>query len=116
MGIVSFSPQLGRFTGLSMLLVPVQALAALFVPAQSASAHARPAVKPAMASRASALSYKTPKLAAAKLIKKSIPDAPVHRLKIVRQFEPGASRSCAGRLVISGRMSDVCAELERMAG
>jgi hypothetical protein len=24
-------------------------------------------------------------------------------------------RSCAGRMVISGRLADVCAELERMA-
>lgn len=116
MGIVSFSPQLGRFTGLSMLLAPVQALAALFVPARPASAHARPAVKPAIGSRASALSDKTPKLAATKPTEKSASDAPVQRLKIMRQFEPGASRTCAGRLVISGRMSDVCAELERMAG
>jgi hypothetical protein len=40
----------------------------------------------------------------------------VQRLKIVREFEAGSSRSCAGRLVISGRMADVCAELERLAG
>lgn len=36
------------------------------------------------------------------------------RLKIVRAFEPGVSPQCAGRMVISGRMADVCAELERM--
>ncbi|MDI1342348.1 hypothetical protein [Polaromonas sp.] len=37
------------------------------------------------------------------------------RLKIVREFEAGVSPSCAGRMVISGRMADVCAELDRMA-
>ncbi|MDP1740472.1 hypothetical protein [Polaromonas sp.] len=37
------------------------------------------------------------------------------RLKVVREFEAGISPSCAGRMVISGRMADVCAELERMA-
>lgn len=37
------------------------------------------------------------------------------RLKIVRQFEPDASACCAGRMTISGRMADVCAELDRMA-
>lgn len=116
MGIASFSPLLGRATGLSMLLAPVQALAAFFVPAQSGSTDTRPAVSPALAYRASAVSDKTLKLTAAKPARESIPDAPVPRLKIVRQFEPGASRSSAGRLVISGRMSDVCAELERMAG
>ncbi|QJC56340.1 hypothetical protein HC248_01645 [Polaromonas vacuolata] len=36
------------------------------------------------------------------------------RLKIVRLLEPGDSASCAGRMLISGRMADVCAELDRM--
>ena len=116
MGIASFSPQFGRTTGLSMLLAPIQALVALFVPAQPALTHPRPAVSPSRAYRASAHSNKIHKFADARSTLASFPAAPVQRLKIVRQFEPGASRSCAGRLVISGRMSDVCAELERMAG
>jgi hypothetical protein len=41
--------------------------------------------------------------------------ATTRRLKIVREFEAGVSPSCAGRMVISGRMADVCAELDRMA-
>lgn len=36
-------------------------------------------------------------------------------LKIVREFEPGKCRSSTGRLIISGRMADVCAALDRMA-
>ena len=36
-------------------------------------------------------------------------------LKVLREFEPGKSRSSTGRLVISGRMADVCAVLDRMA-
>lgn len=36
------------------------------------------------------------------------------RLRVLREFEPGTSPACAGRMVISGRMADVCAELERM--
>jgi hypothetical protein len=36
-------------------------------------------------------------------------------LRIVRVVEAGQSRSCVGRIVISGRMSDVCAELDRLA-
>lgn len=36
-------------------------------------------------------------------------------LKILREFEPGKCRSSTGRLVISGRMADVCAALDRMA-
>lgn len=36
-------------------------------------------------------------------------------LRIVRVFDAAVSPSCAGRMVISGRMADVCAELERMS-
>ena len=36
------------------------------------------------------------------------------RLRVVRVFEQGSSPGCAGRMVISGRMADVCAELNRM--
>ena len=36
------------------------------------------------------------------------------RLRIVREFDPASGPACAGRMVISGRMADVCAELERM--
>lgn len=35
-------------------------------------------------------------------------------LRILREFEPGASPSSAGRMVISGTMADVCAELDRL--
>ena len=37
------------------------------------------------------------------------------RLKVIRELEAGINPSCAGRMVISGRMADVCAELDRMA-
>ena len=36
-------------------------------------------------------------------------------LRIVRVFDSAVSPCCAGRMVISGRMADVCAELERMS-
>jgi hypothetical protein len=39
----------------------------------------------------------------------------ISRLKIMREFDSTASPACAGRMAISGRMADVCAELERMA-
>lgn len=116
MGIASFSPQVGRATGLSLLLAPLQALAALFVPTQSGLPHTRQACCPNLAYRAAASSPKALNTTFAKPVKLSVPAAPIQRLKIVRQYEPGANRSCAGRLVISGRMSDVCAELDRMAG
>ena len=36
-------------------------------------------------------------------------------LRIVRVFEVGQSPAQVGRMVISGRMADVCAELDRLA-
>ncbi|RYY99149.1 MAG: hypothetical protein EOO24_17660 [Comamonadaceae bacterium] len=36
-------------------------------------------------------------------------------LRVVRVLEPSAPRSVAGRMVISGRLADVCAELDRLA-
>lgn len=36
-------------------------------------------------------------------------------LRVLRVVEAGQASSHAGRLVISGRMADVCAELDRLA-
>lgn len=36
-------------------------------------------------------------------------------LRIVRVMEVGQARSQVGRMVISGRLADVCAELDRLA-
>lgn len=38
----------------------------------------------------------------------------IARLKVLREHDAAVSPACAGRMVISGRMADVCAELERM--
>ncbi len=39
----------------------------------------------------------------------------VKPLRVLRVMEPGQQRTCVGRMVISGRMADVCAELDRLA-
>lgn len=36
-------------------------------------------------------------------------------LRVVRVMEAGQARTSVGRMVISGRMADVCAELDRLA-
>ena len=36
-------------------------------------------------------------------------------LRVVRVVEAGQTRSAVGRMLISGRMADVCAELDRLA-
>lgn len=116
MGIASFSTRFGRSTGLPILLAPIQAQAVLFSPERPATAATRPGIHPAMAYQAVAQPYKKPMHVDAKSVGKILPDAPLQHLKVVRQFEPGVNRLCAGRLVISGRISDVCAALDRMAG
>lgn len=39
----------------------------------------------------------------------------VRAVRVVRVSEPGMTSQSAGRMVMSGRMADVCAELERLA-
>jgi len=43
------------------------------------------------------------------------PVQPAKPLRVVRVVEPSETRAVAGRMVISGRLADVCAELDRMA-
>lgn len=40
---------------------------------------------------------------------------PAKPLRVVRVVEASEPRAVAGRMVISGRMADVCAELDRLA-
>jgi hypothetical protein len=121
MGIANFTPHFSRVRGLSFVLAPVHALLALFVPSQSG-------LSPAQRDHGAQLQDpRTVRLrdlnrmrsqGSGHLISKT-PLASRHarprRLKVLREFEPGVSPKCAGRMVISGRMADVCAELDRMS-
>lgn len=108
MGIISFSPAFFRLSATSVLLAPVHALVAFFVPAQTASANLRDAASLPVTQR-------TLVPITTKSHQNASPARTLRRLKVLRQFESGASQSYTGRLVISGCMSDVCAELDRMA-
>ena len=44
-----------------------------------------------------------------------VPESARNILRVVRESDAGIKPDCAGRMVISGRMADVCAELDRMA-
>jgi len=48
---------------------------------------------------------------------RAVPAGPVRPLplRVVRVLEGSQAAASAGRMVISGRMADVCAELERLA-
>ena len=122
--MVVSSPRLTRIhlvTTLSMVLAPLHALLGFFMPLQSASAMLRHPPK----QRAVPQTCRTPVFNGAPWRLASARKAPAvsavpakqacSRLKIVRAFEPGVSPAYAGRMVISGRMADVCAELDRMA-
>jgi hypothetical protein len=116
MGIVSFS----HSPLLSLLLAPVQALAAWFVPAQqSRSRQFSTAMRAQRAAGQLALPFSAdsaPSPRKAAQAGKARPRNPTpSRLRIVREFDANVGPACAGRMVISGRMADVCAELERMA-
>jgi hypothetical protein len=115
MGIVSFS----QSPLLSMLLAPAQALAAWFVPAQNGSnRYSAPARAQRVAGQLvlpfSSDAAATPRETgqAGKARPQSTTQS---RLRIVREFDANVGPACAGRMVISGRMADVCAELDRMA-
>ena len=110
----------------SALLTPVQALAAWLVTAQSAShqfaiplgaRRARHQPAQPFAPGGTTLRRRSPSApaAAAKSGKTSSKRPALSRLKVVREFDSAVGPTCAGRMVISGRMADVCAELERMA-
>jgi hypothetical protein len=80
------------FFRLGNLFASLQALVAAFVP--------RPAPVPCVAVRMPA----------------QRPAAPAAKpLRVLRVVEPAAPRTIAGRMVISGRLADVCAELDRLA-
>jgi hypothetical protein len=40
---------------------------------------------------------------------------PIHRVRVVRNVDNTLPADRAGRMVVSGRFADVCAELERLA-
>jgi hypothetical protein len=51
----------------------------------------------------------------ARPVSKSTPKPTSRPLRVVRIMESGQPRAHVGRMVISGRMADVCAELDRLA-
>ncbi|OGA97374.1 MAG: hypothetical protein A3E79_11445 [Burkholderiales bacterium RIFCSPHIGHO2_12_FULL_61_11] len=117
MAIVDFS----RSPILSVLLAPAQALAAWFIPSQRAAdqravplavQHASHQLALPFASGATTVRRRS--AAAANSGKTNASNPVPSRLRVVREFDSSVSPACAGRMVISGRMADVCAELERM--
>lgn len=117
MGIVSFSNCFSRAPVLSVLLTPLQALMGLFVPTGDVLTTTIKRSRPHrldIGSGMHACQTIEKDACVVSRAKSPLKQSP-RRLKIVREFEPGVGASCAGRMTISGRMADVCAELDRMA-
>jgi hypothetical protein len=65
---------------------------------------------------ASAAHFAAPRVCSARpLPSTSYRDRPRRPLRVVRVMEASRTPAGAGRMVISGRMADVCAELDRLA-
>jgi hypothetical protein len=130
MGSIGFSQPAGGQANASTWLAPVQAVFAFFAPPQI-KAHAVPnqcaerlaesvcaahrkvsAAHPARRYTGAPRSGSEPSTGLGGM---HVNACAASSLKILREFEPGKSRSSTGRLVISGRMADVCEVLDRMA-
>lgn len=130
MGAAVYSLPFGRTANAPSWVKPVQAVFAFFAPSQISS-HAIPnGLAHGEATHQSLISPSICKFDKPRCLVKGGPansdlpgvgnlsEARTGRsscLKILREFEPGRCRSSTGRLVISGRMADVCAALDRMA-
>lgn len=93
--------------GIQRLLADLSFPAApnLSVPYQQAAPSMRSGQRPEKASHA----------ASARMSTTCQPRPKVMPLRVLRVVEKGQPLSSTGRLVISGRMADVCAELDRLA-
>jgi hypothetical protein len=114
---------------LSLLIAPVQAVVLFFAP------HAG-TIKPSgmrmpVRAHASALPGCVPRASCASAAsnggfvhagrtttprsKPSVSAKPIHRVRIVRNVDASLPADRAGRMVVSGRFADVCAELDKLA-
>ena len=126
MGITSSSLYLTKKSMGAVLLAPLHALSALLFSTPTVSTDqdvthlpvSQPSQPPSQnkafsKNKASALKGSSSEVTK-KFCHNSSKTISSKRLKIVRELEGGIGPMCAGRMVISGRMADVCAELDRM--
>jgi hypothetical protein len=119
MQVVTFS----HFSYLAPLLSPINALATwlaqptstkpLVPPANAPLAHQRLTLPFARASNSHRRQV-VGRVSSFNSAEFEAKDPCMARLKVVREHDAAVNPSCAGRMTISGRMADVCAELDRM--
>jgi hypothetical protein len=121
--VLSFSLMSRRFTMnlLSLLIAPLQAVVLFFAPhavgtkplgMRSAAQSEAPSVVPHGASGGTAL--RTSRITYPSSMP-HISAKPIHRVRVVRNIDTALPADRAGRMVVSGRFADVCAELDRLA-
>jgi hypothetical protein len=125
---------LSGLSALPGLWAPVQAFFKAFMPAVSHSHYADSRARPAASNTASiSASSASPRFLATKRELMPLVQAPsisayqpitttliannqavTRAIRMIRMVEPGQKSTSTGRMVISGRMADVCAELDRL--
>jgi hypothetical protein len=97
---------------LSLIIAPVQAVVLFFAP------HAgtfRPSLARMPASPAAAAATMSKARITYPSRTSRVSAQPIHRVRVVRNVDNTLPADRAGRMVVSGRFADVCAELERLA-
>lgn len=104
---------------------PVQALAPWLAPLKGSLSRIGflPTAKRLAGTLRKPLAFKTPMASAypafvrmpEEILQPCLAASPRSSLRVVRELDSAIKPDCAGRMVISGRMADVCAELDRMA-
>ncbi len=108
---------------LSLFIAPVQAVVLFFAPHAGTfkTAQVRPASRSTYGATAQALGA-SPALQLARASRVAYPSRsshitakPIHRVRVVRNVDTSLPADRAGRMRVSGRFADVCAELDRLA-
>jgi hypothetical protein len=114
---------------LSLLIAPVQAVVLFFAPHAAAGkpvgvrvparAHAgawhSSAPRAPFVNASSASSFAHAGRATYPRSQANISAKPIHRVRVVRNIDTTLPADRAGRMVVSGRFADVCAELDKLA-
>ena len=108
------SPAIAPFQSLVAWLTNASAARPLVPPANAPPAYQRLTLPFTLAGAASRRQVVRP-TSSFRVMPTSTPARTVSRLKVVREHDIAHGPAYAGRMVISGRMADVCAELDRMA-
>lgn len=109
------------------LISPVHAVVGFFAPWEKEptspspkSPYPAPTVKPTaqsdLASNISSSRHRAANQAQYSMDRSVIPTYSRRKVRVVRVADAAIPATAAGRMVISGRLSEVCAELERLSG